>query len=173
MIKGFINTDPLLGQFGHKTVVHAGPIRNVRGQNPLDQDMLPIEASSMIKKESIRNTNIDEITFFLYSLAQDIMNTMGREFFKGITEVTKATGQVVDAKGEPLSLDHVLDTLEKISLEFDKDGKPIMPQIILPPEMFERFRKLKESDDQRKRLEKIIINKREEYYAKQRTRRLS
>jgi len=173
VIRGFVNLDPLLGQIGHKTISHTGPIRNVRGENPLDQDMPPIEAQTLISMDAIKNTDLDEIVNFFYALAEDMRGALAKQFFVSISEVTSATGQVFDAKGEPLSLNHINETLAKMPIEFDENGEPIMPTLVISPEMIERLSKLKETPEQQQQFRELINKKRMDFYAKQRTRRLS
>ncbi|OGN75706.1 MAG: hypothetical protein A2X25_02755 [Chloroflexi bacterium GWB2_49_20] len=173
VIRGFIGFNPLLGQIEHSNSVHAGPIRNVQGENPLDQKLNSIEASYVINISAIRNTDFDEITNYLYTLAMNMQDSLTKYFFKSMGEITDATGLAFNAKGAPLSLDLIINMLEKMSLEFDDNGEPIMPTLIVPPTTIEHMRKLEETSDQKKRFNEMITKKREEYFANKRTRRLS
>ena len=119
VVYGFIDTDPLLSQIHQRSVKHAGPIRNVRGEEPLDQDISPIQGETLIKTKAIRETNFDEITMFFYDIAQNLQAGLSKGFFKNLNEITNATGQVIDFKGKPFSPDRFLDMLEKFPIDFD------------------------------------------------------
>ncbi|MBN1314055.1 MAG: hypothetical protein JXA42_01260 [Anaerolineales bacterium] len=173
VVDGFIDTDPLLSQIHRSPVKHMGPIRNVRGEEPLDQDLPPIKGESLIKTTTIRETNFDEITIFFYEVAQEFRAELERGLLKCLNEVTHVTGQVINFKGKPFSPDMLNEILEKMPIDFNENGKPMLPTMIIPPEMETKLRGIKETPEQRKRFEEIIAKKRIEFYAKKRTRRLS
>jgi hypothetical protein len=173
VVKGFFLADPLFGPTRWRPTEHAGPIRNVRGPSPLDQTMPVIEAESLVSMDSFRNTEIGNYTQFLYDLATSSIQAFAPEFFKGLGEVTGAVGTSLDAEGRPFSFDMLNDMLEKLHIEFDEEGEPILPTLVMHPMMAERIKNMKPTPKQEKRHAEIIKRKRAEYYAKKRTRRLS
>lgn len=173
VVRGFFSVDPLFSQVRWHSTMHAGPVRNVRGPSPIDQMMPAIESVSSIHADSIRKTDITSYTSFLYELAVSQIRAFAPQFFKGLREVMDAVGTSVDAEGQPFSFDLFNDMLEKFHMEFDEEGEPILPTLITHPEMAERITGMTPTPEQERRRAEIIKRKREEHYAKKRTRRLS
>ena len=173
VINGFINIHPLLGNIKRRPGIHRGPIRNVRGEDPVDQEVKPISGESHFNKDAIKNSDFDEILLFFDTISQDITAGMAKSFYKFMDEVTTATGQSHDFKGEKISVDHLNTMLESMPIEFNDDGSPILPTIIIPPRLHKAFQELKPSEKQQQEYEEIINKKRAEFYAKKRSRRLS
>lgn len=88
-------------------------------------------------------------------------------------EITNATGNVVRADGQPISWDLISDMLEKMPLDFDEQGNPLMPTMYASPEGAAQAREMTPTPEQQLRRSEIIERKRAEFYAQKRTRRLS
>ena len=173
VMQGFLGVDPLFSGIERDYTTHRGPIRNVPGDTPLDQSMFAVSGESSISWDSIRNGKIDEYTHFLVDLSESQRKSLARHFFKNISEITDATGRTVNAKGQPLTVDLILDLLEKVEFGFDDDGNPQYPTLVLPPAAIERLKKLEFTPEQEKRRQQIIEEKRARFNASKRTRRLS
>lgn len=173
VVRGFIAVDPLFGQMHRQPDAHAGPVRNVRGPAPLDQKMPAIEAESSISVNAVRTTNVEAFACFLYELAQSHIQAFAPEFFKGLNEVIDAVGTSVDAEGKQFSFDMLNDALEKMHIEFDDEGEPILPTLVMHPNALERIKRMTPTPEQEKRQDEILERKKAEYYASKRTRRLS
>lgn len=173
VMQGFLGVDPLFSGIERDYTTHRGPIRNVPGDTPLDQSMFAVSAESSISWDSIRNGKIDDYTHFLVDISESQRKSLARHFFKNISEITDATGRTVNAKGQPLTVDLILDLLEKVEFGFDDDGNPQYPTLVLPPAAIERLQKLEITPEQEKRRKQIIEEKRARFNASKRTRRLS
>lgn len=171
--QGFLGVDPLFSGIERDYTTHRGPIRNVLGDTPLDQSMFAVIGESLISWDSIRNGKIDDYIQFLVDISESQRKSLARHFFKNISEITDATGQTVNAKGQPLTVDLILDLLEKVEFGFDDDGNPQYPTLVLPPAAIERLKKLEFTPEQEKRRQQIIEEKRARFNASKRTRRLS
>jgi hypothetical protein len=80
----------------------------------------------------------------------------------------------MDAGGQPLSHDLLLKSLEGIEFDFDENGDPIWPTLVMSPSMGEQFRRLPPmTPEQKKALEEMIERKREKFNARKRNRQLS
>lgn len=171
--QGFLGVDPLFSEIERDYTTHRGPIRNVPGDTPLDQSMFEVTGESSISWDSIRTGKIDAYTDFLVDISESQRKSLARHFFKNISEITDATGQTVNAKGQPLTVDLILDLLEKVEFGFDEDGNPQYPTLVLPPAAVERLKKLKFTPEQEERRKRIIDEKHARFNASKRTRRLS
>ena len=173
VLQGFMSVDPLFSGIERDYTTHRGPIRNVPGDTPLDQSMFTVSGESSLSWDSIHNGKIDDYTRFLSDISESQRKSLARHFFKNISEITDATGQSVDAKGQPLTVDLILDLLEKVEFGFDDDGNPQYPTLVLPPAAIERLKTLKFTPEQEQRRTQIIEEKRARFNASKRTRRLS
>lgn len=173
VLQGFMSADPLFSGIERDYTTHRGPIRNVPGDTPLDQSMFTVSGESSLSWDSIHNGKIDDYIYFLVDISESQRKSLARHFFKNISEITDATGQSVDAKGQPLTVDLILDLLEKVEFGFDDDGNPQYPTLVLPPAAIERLKTLKFTPEQEQRRTQIIEEKRARFNASKRTRRLS
>jgi hypothetical protein len=173
IIRGLIKADPFFSQIEWSTTIHQGPIRNVSGDTPLDQSMFKVSGESSLSWNSIRDGKIEDYTQFLSDISEAQRKSLASQMFKGISEITNATGRTVDAKGQPLTIDLFLDVLEKVEFGFDDNGNPQYPTLVLPPGAIEKLKKLKFTPEQEQRQKQIIEEKRAEFNARKRTRRLS
>jgi hypothetical protein len=135
--------------------------------------MFAVSGESSLSWDSIRNGKIDEYTHFLVDISESQRKSLARHFFENISQITDATGRTVNAKGQPLTVDLILDLLEKVEFGFDDDGNPQYPTLVLPPSAIERLKKLQFTPEQDKRWKQIIEENRARFNASKRTRRLS
>jgi len=173
VMHGFLNIDPLFAGIERSTTVHRGPIRNVPGDTPLDQDMFQVRGEASLSWDSVRYCKIDDYTRFLVDLSESQRKSLARHFFKSISEITDATGRSVNAKGKPLTVDMILELLEKVEFGFDDDGNPQYPTLVLPPAAIKKLKELKFTPEQEQRWKQIIEGNRARFNASKRTRRLS
>jgi len=173
VMHGFLNVDPLFSGIERSISVHRGPIRNVRGDTPLDQSMFTVRGESSLSWDSVRNGKIDDYTRFLVDISKSQRESLARQFFKNLSEITDATGRSVNAGGQPLTVDLILDLIEKVEFDFDDDGNPQYPTLVLHPDAIKRLQELEFTPEQEQRQKQIIEEKRARFNASKRTRRLS
>lgn len=118
----------------------------------------------------------EDILAIIDEKAKDMGSQMARYQFKVLNETIKETGNSVDAEGQKLSPDLFLESMRKISISFDKDGKPKMPTIVISPKMADEWKRViteAEADPEHKaKFEAIMKQKKEEYDAEQASRKL-
>lgn len=173
VMRGFVALHPILGSIPWKPTEHQGPVRNVRSPSPLDQRVPPIRSEGAMPLDTIRNTDFDDFARFLDELAHSQIGQLMSEFYTTINGVTAATGNVVDGGGQLFSFDMLNDALEKVDIDFDSDGNPILPTLITDPAAATRMRSLEPTSEQTERHRQIIARKKAEHDAKKRSRRLS
>jgi len=135
--------------------------------------MFTVRGESSLSWDSVRNCRIDDYTRFLIDISDSQRKSLARHLFKNLSEITDATGRSVNAKGQPLTVDLILDLLEKVEFGFDDDGNPQYPTLVMPPAAIERLKELKFTPEQEQRRKQIIEEKRARFHASKRTRRLS
>lgn len=132
----------------------------------------PVHVENVLTEtfETILATDIDAWLAMLDDQGERAAEQLERQFFEFMNRVTEDAGQVVDARGRPLSHDLVLDMFEKLQIDFDEEGNPEMPTIVVPPQAYEKLGE--PTPEHLKRRDEIIERKRREFVARRRVRKL-
>lgn len=75
-----------------------------------------------------------EIAEKLDQAAQDMAKQHMRLLFTTVTESSERVGTAYDAKGKPFDFDMFLGALENLWIDFDEQGQPIFPTIVMHPD---------------------------------------
>lgn len=166
------NESPRITQHEGKTLKH----------NTLDksrkQKVMKYQATSVeyrIEWAKVPDMTPEDVLAMLDEKAKIMGSEMAKYHFKVLDETVREAGNVVNAKGQKPSVDLFLETLEKISISFDKDGNPKMPTLVISPKQADDWKKV--MDDSKTpevdaRFKRIMEKKKEEYDAEQASRKL-
>jgi hypothetical protein len=128
-------------------------------------------------------TSVDEIPTLvgnnlekkLDEIAEKTAANLAAAFYKKVGEVCQEAGNSMNAGGQPLSAEHVLQMMDKVEMEFDQTGKPTT-QIVFHPNMTESFKKVAEQIENdpelKRRTDAILARKREAWAARESNRKL-
>lgn len=94
-----------------------------------------VSAEFRIDYDEVERLTLRDVMQRFDQLAQSIAEQQKPLFYEEIRSAAENVGNVMDAKGAKLSAEIILDTLEKIWIEFDKEGNPKLPTIIVPSSM--------------------------------------
>jgi hypothetical protein len=101
---------------------------------------------------------------------------MAEAFYRSMSETLDRAGQSISAQGRPLSAEHILEMLTKIQIDFDQSGTPRLPEIHIHPRMQEAadkaMRELQTNAELGRQWEALIVQKKEEWRAREASRRL-
>ena len=172
VMQGFMRVDPLFSKLEFVYSEHKGPVRNIAGDSPVDQGMFSVTGEAFISKESVRDGIIEEYTSFLFNISESQRKSLARGFFSNISQICDATGNSINAQKQPLSAEMIIELIEKIEFDFDDDGNPRFPTLVMPPAVIEQLKSLSFTPEQDIRWKKIIEEKRARFNDNQRTRRL-
>lgn len=108
--------------------------------------------------------------------ADDMATQMGKVFFERVDEATQAAGTAVDAGGKGFTFDLYCDLMERIELDFDAKGEPVMPTLCASPKALQKasavLNEALEDAENCKRIESIIGKQRERWRAREADRKL-
>jgi hypothetical protein len=98
-------------------------------------------------------------------------------FTKVFEEATDAIGNVVKTDGKPFDSTHLYQMIEKVQIDFDSTGRPIMPSFVVGRgEQIDQVRavmtQIDADDVLRAKFEKLLVKKREEWRAREADRKL-
>jgi len=112
----------------------------------------------------------------LENAAAELAYQRERMLFTAVSEAVEQVGNVFDARGRPFHPSMLHEALRKMSVDFDEFGQPVLPTIVLHPDMLKSIAsKLKEweADPQLKaEFNEVIAQKREEWRARESNRKL-
>jgi len=111
---------------------------------------------------------------------REITEAAGRHFetslFDTVREATEKTGMGFDAGGKPFHPSMPWDMLERMDVDFDTNGEPVMPTLVVHPDMFKAIEKKIpewESDPElQKRRNGVLAKKKGEWLDREARRKL-
>jgi len=110
------------------------------------------------------------------NVAEEIKKSKSKMIFDKLNEITEHTGNVVQGKGALLNPDMLLEALSKLYIDFDEDGKPSMPSLVVSPEMYAKLQaKIPEWDkneEYRKKYNDLMEQKKKEWNDRESYRKL-
>jgi hypothetical protein len=130
-VRGFVQDHHLLGEIETVRDRHAGPVRNVEADQPLDQPMVQLGAPFTLETASIASTDVEAHTSAVVAFATAIVNEQVRYSLQNIGVIADAVGNTVNSKGSP-TLEHFRELFRKIDLSFNEDGT-IAQTLVVPP----------------------------------------
>ncbi|HUO13450.1 MAG TPA: hypothetical protein VMX38_00565 [Verrucomicrobiae bacterium] len=134
---------------------------------------LMIESKIVIKWDDIRSCNLDALAEQVDAMADERLSIVMPHFFNMFQKTCDAAGTATDAHGKPLSFELYLTGLEKIELQFDRDGQPILPTLVVHPTMAKQLAALPPpTEEQQRAYNDLIERKRREFNARRRYRKL-
>jgi hypothetical protein len=135
----------------------------------------PIEMSAQFTfaLEHIRSCDTDELAAQIDSIADQNLSVVMPRLFDLLSRTCGAAGTGTDAGGRPFSFELFLESLEKAEIQFDKEGAPEWPKLIVSPQLAEYIKRMPPPTvQQRKQLADLVERKRTEYNARRRNRNL-
>jgi hypothetical protein len=112
----------------------------------------------------------------VHEAAETMARKQTRMLFTKLNEVIEEVGNSLDARGQPLSAELILDMWEKMQFDFDERGQPKMPELVFNPvqrsNVEEQFRRLKSEPQLRERGIEIMNRKRLDWYDRESRRKL-
>lgn len=133
-------------------IVSSPPIRNAIPTRVLFNDIVNFNLPAFAR-------GIDEIAEVLTDdQVESLLSYSGR--------VSEAIGNTGSAKGRPFGWEVILMGLERIEIDFEPDGTPLLPQLVAEGDKRTAIEYPQMSDTERQSFEELMIRKREEFDAR-------
>jgi len=172
VFKAHVAAHPILGGIATSSTEHGGPIRNVvTGPAPVDTAMVMAVAEVSFSIADIEQPNFSAYKRFIDDIVEQIIGAQLTHMFDTIGKITNAVGNVTDGNGE-LTMETFRESIRKVDIDFDENGRAQLPQLIVPPEARERAEEVVAQANHDAELARIIAEKRAMFLARQRKRRL-
>jgi hypothetical protein len=169
---GLAKVDPIIGGIPTTPTSHGGVIRQVSEPTIVETPMKDFSAIVTVEGEWLRKTDVDTFVGILWHYCQELIAQSTQYLFEIVSKTSEAVGNVTNAKGMNI-WDAQIESVKSLEMRFDKNGNHGFKFYPSSPEMAQRMRANPPTPEQQKKMEELIKAKREEYYAKKRTRRLS
>lgn len=140
------------------------------------QDYQATAVEYQVLYSDIPNMTLQDVVALIQQKGKEMGGQMSQYFFKVFTQTVDEVGNNFDAKGRPLSIELLHETLEKLEIPFDEDGNPSLPKLIVSPSMGPRIEEMqkneKEKPEYKEKYAEIMARKKKEWDEKQNSRKL-
>lgn len=132
-------------------------------------------ATISITDEEVETLTPEEILQRFDKAASDLAEQTHRTFFESLDRSAESVGNVVEYSGQ-ITADHFLNMLDTIDIDFDDDGKPLLPTVLCGKDVFAQMAELKAKTDNdpefKERHRRLMIKKHEEWRDRESRRKL-
>jgi hypothetical protein len=137
----------------------------------------PAAAEITINQHETLDWTISDIARQADTIADQMMDQIVPNIFTTLKETTEEVGNVVDAKGEPFSIELFLESIEKVHIDFDEvTGQPHLPTMFVGPKLADRVQTLLPEWDQnaeyKARFDALIAQKKVDWNDRESNRKL-
>jgi len=172
-LKNIMNQNPLFSQI--KVERHFEGDKIVAGTVDGEIDVSThkeIESRIEVKREDIIAKGPMAFIEHIGAIAKQMDAQKEKMLFDKIKEVTDKTGNIVDGKGQPLTFDLFMKTLEKIQIDFDEQSNPYLPTLVVPPEIGAKIKDQLSEWESNPAYKELIEKKRKEWNDRESHRKL-
>ena len=172
-----IRQDPFLSRIRHKRIFEGRRTTIKRDDDKTEQIyQIKLESGLYVTREELIEQGIQIVLERSVPPVETIMDQQVRLILEEAQKSAEKVGNVIDAKGSKFTFELFLNGLEKIQIEFDEKGTPLMPTLYISPEMLEQVKaNLEEwntNPEYKERFNALIDKKRREWNDREGNRRL-
>ena len=170
-------SSPLLSQ-AHVSIRHEGHRLRLHREDGTIEDTTPHEFSGEVSfaTEELKEMPFEAVLHEAANMGRNLAKQQAQAMYGDIADVAKEAGTQLDAGGRPFHPEIMLELFEKMLIEFDQDGNPQMPALVVHPKLAEVIKQKApewEADPCLKaRWDQTIRRKKEEWRAREARRRL-
>ena len=126
-----------------------------------------------IEDDEAINLTPDQIIGKLDIIADEMAAQMTRNMLRTMINAAIEAGKSIDPNRKPFTKELFLEMITHVQIDFDRDGNPIMPTLIVPPGFDKSILEEWTNDpEMTKSYEELIRKKKEEWNARETRRKL-
>jgi hypothetical protein len=137
--------------------------------------MHKLQVAETIPMSAVETWTDQQVVEHYQKLGRQMGEKQARATYEELNKVTEETGNVIDANGV-LTADVFFAAIDKLWMEFDANGKPRLPTMVIHPHQAETWKKLGESMEtdtaNAQRMDEIITRKKLEWRERESSRKL-
>ncbi|TNB47147.1 hypothetical protein FF124_13275 [Martelella lutilitoris] len=154
---------PVLGEVARYRMFEGHQTAILREDGDKEEEELHlISGETSVPAKTLLYGSLEEILGCFLPVAKSLAADQSKLLFELIDRTTEKTGNVINGKKRPFSPDLVLEMLDKIEIEFDANGKPRMPTLVVGETMAARAKEVIEASDNPEFIEKFNKIKKKE-----------
>lgn len=138
----------------------------------VQNEPVEMKARFEFKYEEIRSCDTEALAAQMDNAADEALSTVMPRFFEIFRRTCDSAGTAINCAGKPFSFALWLEMLEKVEIDFDEQGNPDLPTLVVGPDLAKQIKASPPSEEQRRALADLIERKRNEYNARRRNRKL-
>lgn len=171
-----IQKDPLIRTISKKYVYEGNSLNttSVDGYQKNSEYQL-ISAEFRVKPEDIIEKGLDAYYSKVQEIGRELAKKQNKSAIQAIDEATNEVGNRINCKSKPIS-EWYLEALDKVNINFDNFGNPLIPTLFVNPADYERikndFADLSSDSIIQEKLSEIIDRKRRIWIDRQSNRKL-
>lgn len=169
--RGFDDLDPIFGGIQTATTVHGGTIRQVSDPEVVETEMQRLSVNIVFQNDWIRETDVERFAESIFKFAEELRSQQKKLLFEIVSKTSDSVGNTVDAQGKNI-WDALYEMMEKVEIQFNEDGSHDY-QIIMHPNTKKKMEENPPTPEQLQRMEDLMSLKRQDFYARKRTRKLT
>lgn len=148
----------------------------VRGSDDAEEiEMQHFEETHQIDLGKIKSYTLKQVFDELYELMSSMTRKKEEHILNTINQAVEKVGNVVEAKGQPLTPEHFFEMLRKIRLDFKEDGQADFPTMFVGTGSKDAIIKLQlqlNEEPYKTQFAELIESKRAEWRARENNRKL-
>jgi len=136
-----------------------------------------ISSQLVIKNDDLIEKGFLAVLENFKNVATEFNKQMSKMLYEEVESAAKKSGNIIEAGGKEFNFDMFIEMLEKIGMDFDDNGFPILPTIstgdpVLFNKIKDKFTEWENNPEYKKRFQELIKRKKEEWDAKESSRKL-
>ncbi len=176
-LDALVRRNPLMSQIRQVSLLE-GDRAVIRRQNGSIEECQFRETKG---ESSIRNADIIAMGPYAFleshrTAASQIQSQQAELVLNRMSKAAESVGNVVDAGGKPFSFEVFMEALEKVWIDFDKDGKPKLPSFHFGPALAKGIERMQQERQRNPEYERafgeLMKRKKEEFDACESNRKL-
>lgn len=130
------------------------------------------EVKIEIKWDEIEEMTHERVLDKIDTMARDMAKKISKSIYELMSDAAEEAGNVTSLDGEPLSVDRLLETIEKMHLSLDEEGQPSGLTFAANPKDSSALDKIISQLKTDPRYQKLMEQKREEWRVRESHRKL-
>ena len=125
-----------------------------------------------VKWEEVETMTHETILNKIDGVAKEMAEQIKKSYYETLSEAAEEAGDVISADGKPLSVDMILEMLEKMNVSFDEEGNPSGLTFAGNPELRPVIAEVISQAESDPRYQTLMEQKREEWRVRESNRKL-
>jgi hypothetical protein len=166
-----VELHPMLGKIGHEKATDLPSEEDLAVTDPgLSTSLfrpIHVQVATTVDLDEVLTFDVPATLARMFEMADNWGGQLMRGMLSHVSDVSDQYGQTVDASGREFG-EVLLESLERLEIGFDEHDDPVMPTLVMHPDLLVKLQGKSLTPEQEQELAEIVERKREEHRASQR-----